>query len=129
MFNDKRRIGTLALGLLLAYAGAAARADDWPQWLGPKRDGIWRETGLLEQFPKDGPRVLWREKIGPGYTGPAVAGNRVPLSKMGANDLSASDSPSELVSTAPPGSFSQCVMVIVAHVAHRSLRVCREPLS
>jgi outer membrane protein assembly factor BamB len=79
MFNDQSRIGTLALGVLLTCAGMAARADDWPQWLGPKRDGIWRETGLLEQFPKEGPRVLWREKIGPGYTGPAVVGNRVYL--------------------------------------------------
>ena len=50
---------------LLALVGlivlpALARADDWPQWLGPQRDGVWRETGLLEKFPKGGPKVLWR---------------------------------------------------------------------
>src|SRR5262249_4040199 len=50
---------------------------DWPQWLGPKRDGVWRETDLIEKFPKGGPKVLWRTKIGAGYSGPAVADGRV----------------------------------------------------
>src|SRR5467141_2969482 len=54
-----------------------ARADDWPQWLGPQRDGVWRETGIIEKFPADGPRVRWRAPVGPGYTGPAVAQGRV----------------------------------------------------
>src|ERR1700730_6210952 len=53
------------------------RADDWPQWLGPKRDGVWRETGILEQFPKDGPKVRWKAPVGMGYAGPAVADCRV----------------------------------------------------
>ena len=52
-------------------------ADDWPQWLGPRRDGVWREPGILKQFPKDGPRLRWRTKIGGGYSGPAVADGRV----------------------------------------------------
>jgi outer membrane protein assembly factor BamB len=56
---------------------ATARADDWPQWLGPQRDGIWRETGILDKFPAGGPKVLWRKPLGPGYTGPAVAKKRV----------------------------------------------------
>jgi outer membrane protein assembly factor BamB len=55
----------------------AARADDWPQWLGPQRDGVWRETGILKQFPPGGPKVRWRAEIGSGYTGPAVVGDRV----------------------------------------------------
>src|SRR5436190_13873727 len=54
-----------------------ARGDDWPQWLGPKRDGIWRETGILKRFPADGPRVRWRTDIGAGYAGPAVAAGKV----------------------------------------------------
>ncbi len=53
------------------------RADDWPQWLGPKRDGVWRETGILKEFPKDGPKFRWRTPVGGGYAGPAVAGGRV----------------------------------------------------
>jgi outer membrane protein assembly factor BamB len=54
-----------------------ATADDWPQWLGPRRDGIWRETGILEQFPTEGPKLLWRAAIGGGYSGPAVCDGRV----------------------------------------------------
>ena len=54
-----------------------AVADDWPQWLGPKRDGVWRETGLIESFPKGGPKVVWRTPIAGGYAGPAVAGGKV----------------------------------------------------
>src|SRR4051812_6890594 len=43
--------------LLLAFTLAAAplHADDWPQWLGPQRDSVWRETGILEKFPEQGP--------------------------------------------------------------------------
>jgi outer membrane protein assembly factor BamB len=55
----------------------AARADDWPQWLGPKRDGVWRETGLLEKFPAKGPKERWRVSIGGGYAGSAVAKGKV----------------------------------------------------
>ena len=63
-------------GLLLVSAGALF-AEDWPQWLGPNRDAVWRETGIVEQFPANGPSVCWRTSIGPGYSGPVVAGGRV----------------------------------------------------
>src|SRR5207302_8105342 len=67
---------------LLAIVGAAlfqpaTRGDDWPQWLGPRRDGVWRETGILEHFPPAGPPIRWRTKIAAGYAGPAVADGRV----------------------------------------------------
>ncbi len=62
--------------LVLLFTGVA-HADDWPQWMGPKRDDIWRETGILEKFPADGPKVLWRVPIHGGYAGPAVANGRV----------------------------------------------------
>ena len=68
------------IAVLLTLTGAAkpmAHADDWPQWLGPRRDGVWRETGLVARFPADGPKVLWRAEVGGGFTGPAVAGGRV----------------------------------------------------
>lgn len=61
----------------LVSCGTAVRADDWPQWMGPQRDGVWRETGIVDTFPKDGPPVRWRVKIGGGYAGPAVVGDRV----------------------------------------------------
>lgn len=48
-------------------------ADDWPQWLGPQRDSVWRETGIIESFPEDGLKPRWVTKIGSGYSGPAVA--------------------------------------------------------
>jgi outer membrane protein assembly factor BamB len=60
--------------LLLA---TTLHADDWPQWLGAQRDGVWRETGIVEKFPEGGPKVLWRTRVGGGYTGPAVAGGKV----------------------------------------------------
>jgi outer membrane protein assembly factor BamB len=67
----------VCLTLALASAAPSARADDWPQWLGPRRDGVWREDGILDRFPPGGPKVLWRTPIGSGYAGPAVSGGRV----------------------------------------------------
>ena len=52
-------------------------ADDWPQYLGPKRDGVWRETGLRDKFPPAGPAVVWRARCGMGYAGPAVTQGKV----------------------------------------------------
>jgi outer membrane protein assembly factor BamB len=70
------RLFSLAL-LTLTTTLATARADDWPQWLGPKRDGVWREQGILQKFPPGGPKIRWRAPVGQGYSGPAVAGGRV----------------------------------------------------
>src|SRR5436309_14929356 len=69
-----RRI--VALCFILA-ASAPAFADDWPQWMGPKRDGVWRETGILTKFPPGGPKVLWKQDVGGGFSGPAVSEGRV----------------------------------------------------
>ena len=63
------------LAMLVATGGAAA--EDWPQWMGPRRDGRWNETGIIEKFPDAGAKVLWRTPIAGGYAGPAVAGGRV----------------------------------------------------
>jgi hypothetical protein len=52
-------------------------ADDWPQWLGPGRDSVWRESGIVEKLPAGGPPVCWRTSIGGGFSGPVVAGGRV----------------------------------------------------
>ncbi len=52
-------------------------SDDWPQWLGPQRDAVWRETGIIEKFPASGLKSRWRAPIGGGYSGPAVAKGRV----------------------------------------------------
>jgi hypothetical protein len=56
----------------------AAYAADWPQWRGPLRNAVSTETGLLLEWPKEGPRLVWQAKdIGDGYATPSVAGNRI----------------------------------------------------
>ncbi|MCU0706552.1 MAG: pyrrolo-quinoline quinone, partial [Fimbriiglobus sp.] len=66
------------LYLLAAFAiPALAHADDWPQWLGKDRDGVWKETGILDKFPQGGPKKLWSAKVGQGYAGPSVVGDHV----------------------------------------------------
>ncbi len=66
----------IILGLALTTIPGAS-ADDWPQWMGPNRDNVWRESGIVEKFPDGGPKVLWRTPIAGGYAGPAVADGRV----------------------------------------------------
>jgi outer membrane protein assembly factor BamB len=63
-------------------------AADWPQWRGPTRTGISEETGLLKEWPKDGPKLLWRAPdIGSGYSTPAIVGERIYLlSNKGKDD-------------------------------------------
>jgi outer membrane protein assembly factor BamB len=68
---------TLWALVVLGVNAGIATADDWPQWLGSKRDGVWRETGLVEKFPSGGPKVVWKEPIGVGYAGPAVANGKL----------------------------------------------------
>jgi outer membrane protein assembly factor BamB len=63
----------------LLLAACTATAADWPQWLGPKRQPVWEETGLVDELPAGGPPVRWRVPVGMGYAGPAVAGGRVYL--------------------------------------------------
>lgn len=63
--------------LAIFFRFPPVRADEWPQWGGPLRDGVWREEGVLERFPVEGPAVRWRAQVGPGFAGPAVAGGRV----------------------------------------------------
>ncbi|MFA8020301.1 PQQ-binding-like beta-propeller repeat protein [Bremerella cremea] len=55
----------------------AAWADEWPQWMGPQRDDVYRETGVIDSIPESGLKVKWRMPIAGGYAGPAVAGGRV----------------------------------------------------
>jgi outer membrane protein assembly factor BamB len=68
--------GRIALAVLL-LAAAPVAADDWPHWMGPTRDNVWHETGILEKFPAGGPKIIWRAPIAGGFAGPAVAGGKV----------------------------------------------------
>lgn len=56
---------------------SALLADEWPQWRGPNRDGVWSETGVLKKFPQPEIKLRWRAPISSGYSGPTVAGGRV----------------------------------------------------
>ena len=71
-----RKFGVLLLACCIASVGLAA---DWPQFLGPGRDSISSETGLLATWPKDGPPVAWQKPVGAGFSGPVVAGGRLVL--------------------------------------------------
>ncbi|MEX2262270.1 MAG: PQQ-binding-like beta-propeller repeat protein [Bryobacteraceae bacterium] len=69
-----QRLWYCALVLSLAIP---ARGEDWPEWRGKGRTGVWNETGILETFPKDGLKVRWRTPLRGGYAGPSVADGRV----------------------------------------------------
>jgi outer membrane protein assembly factor BamB len=69
----------MTMTVVLFVSAAFVCADDWPQWLGPQRDSIWRETRIIEKFATGGPVFRWRSPVGPGYSGPAVANGRVYL--------------------------------------------------
>src|SRR5437867_2888809 len=73
-FRVLARSGALVIGLLWS---AGLRADDWPQWRGPHRDGVWRESGILESIAATGLKIRWRARVGNGYSGPVVAQGRV----------------------------------------------------
>ncbi len=59
--------------------GADQPNEDWPQFLGPHRDGTSDETGLLDRWPTNGVPVIWEKKIGTGYSAPSVRGDRLAL--------------------------------------------------
>ncbi len=73
----------LVTGLILLYCFSPAGltiGDDWPQWRGPTRDGVWNETGIVESFSSEQLPYRWEQPIGPGYCGPTVADGRVYVS-------------------------------------------------
>ena len=69
----------LALSIVLSccIGVTPATTDDWPEMQGHGRRSVWDETGILREFPAAGLTVRWRAPVGPGYSGPVVAGGRV----------------------------------------------------
>ena len=63
--------------ILVFFATSWASAEDWPEWRGRGRAGIWSESGILSTFPAAGLKINWRTPIRNGYSGPAVAQGRV----------------------------------------------------
>ena len=68
------RTAAAFIALLLS---TAALAEDWPQWRGPDRDGVWKESGVIRKFESPELKIKWRAPISSGYSGPTVAKGRV----------------------------------------------------
>ena len=79
VLSTTKRARVAAIGILAGAVafGVVVRADDWPEVAGKGRRSVWNETGILEKFPADGLKVLWRTPVRSGYAGPAVADGRV----------------------------------------------------
>jgi hypothetical protein len=75
---NRFRLLSIALAAIAMTAGARG-ASDWPQFLGPTRNGTYGGPPLLEAWGPSGPKVVWRKQVGEGFAGPAVVGNRVIL--------------------------------------------------
>src|ERR1051326_2371130 len=75
MTSKQARWSAIAASLAAVAAGAA----DWPQFLGPNRDGTYPASDLAESWPKEGPPVVWQRKVGQGFSGPVVALGKVIL--------------------------------------------------
>jgi hypothetical protein len=69
----------LALSSLAGGAAEKPTFADWPRLLGPSHDCTTPESGLMREFPKEGPRVLWETPLGSGFGGPAIVGKRLVL--------------------------------------------------
>jgi outer membrane protein assembly factor BamB len=67
----------LALGMVVAQSLIAATAADWPQFLGPQRNGSYSGPPLARTWPTDGPPILWKRTVGAGFAGPAVSQERL----------------------------------------------------
>jgi outer membrane protein assembly factor BamB len=69
---------TLTLGLIFCICVINVSAADWPQWRGPDRSGVSKESGLLKQWPSGGPKLVWQvDDLGDGYSTPVVVGTRI----------------------------------------------------
>lgn len=63
----------------IAFAAGVDAATDWPQFLGPERNGVYSGPALAEKWAANGPRVVWRKQVGMGLSGPVVVQGRVIL--------------------------------------------------
>ena len=89
--NAMGRMSAACSGLLLLLAcllPSAVRAEDWPQLLGPRRDGTYNGGDLAAAWPEEGPRMVWQKDIGHGFSNPVVANGRLILfHRVGNEDL------------------------------------------
>ena len=73
--RNRALLGLMLIGLCLVCRHA--RGDDWPQWRGPNRDGVWHETGIIEKFAEPEIEIAWRAPVASGYGSPTVVDGRV----------------------------------------------------
>ena len=62
---------------ILILMAACALAEDWPQFLGPARNGVYSGNDLAAKWPPAGPAVVWKKDVGEGYSSPVVADGKV----------------------------------------------------
>lgn len=68
----------IALAVMFCFCVSGIAAADWPQWRGPDRSGVSKESGLLKQWPAGGPKLIWQANdLGDGYSTPVVVGDRI----------------------------------------------------
>jgi len=70
---------SLIIGIILVFGVLNVAAQDWPDWRGENRDGVWNETGVVEKFSTDSLPAVWSVPVGAGYSGPTVANGKVYL--------------------------------------------------
>jgi outer membrane protein assembly factor BamB len=77
----------LALGMAAVTGGQSAPGADWPQWRGPERTGLSKESGLMKQWPASGPSLVWSaSNLGAGYGSISVSGDRIFVQGMKGRD-------------------------------------------
>lgn len=63
----------------MAAAALQVQAGDWPQFLGPHRNGATTETNFAPSWPKEGPPIRWQRQVGEGFSGPVAGSGRLIL--------------------------------------------------
>ena len=73
------RFATHLIFSIFLFAASSLNAEDWPKFLGPYGTGISSENNLIDRWPSDGPKRIWKQEIGTGYSAPSIIGNQLTL--------------------------------------------------
>jgi outer membrane protein assembly factor BamB len=79
MYKGAMRTPRIVISILALSSWSAMSANDWPQFLGPTRNGVYGGNDLSENWPSKGPTVNWRKAVGHGFSGPVVSEERLIL--------------------------------------------------
>ena len=69
----------MTMSILLGILATGCMSQDWPDWRGSDRDGVWKESGIIQEFASDVIGLKWSVPVGPGYSGPTVSNGKVYL--------------------------------------------------